>query len=130
MDGEGAEQALRGAVRAPRRRRDGGDRVRAGQVLLDVLGRGGGGGNLGEGGVRGGIGIREKSTSEEENDTSTSSSENKENEDDEEDRSTYDEAVDEKTRRALLRAAQLRAAQRATSANELVVLLGRRGLRG
>ena len=54
-----------------------------------------------------------KSTSEEENDTSTSSSsENKENEDDEEDRSTYDEAVDEKTRRALLRAAQLRATQR------------------
>ena len=53
-----------------------------------------------------------KSTSEEENDTSTSSSENKENEDDEEDRSAYDEAVDEKTRRALLRAAQLRATQR------------------
>ena len=38
--------------------------------------------------------------------------EEEEEEEDEEETSTYDEAVDEKTRRALLRAAQLRATQR------------------
>ena len=43
---------------------------------------------------------------------SSSSSSLEEGEEDEEETSTYDEAVDEKTRRALLRAAQLRATQR------------------